>query len=356
MARKHRFVGALFHFWGSLAAAFLIFLFIAFEAYTLIIQFIDGAKALPPTFGNFPRNREKLANEKLRDEFSFAVVGDLHSRGTFAKIAEQLRGEPISFAVLVGDGVHKATESYHKHFRAEWTGGYALDFSVFYVVGNHDVDQQHFPLSRFEQLYGPSIFSFEYQNCLFVVLRILNKFYTNEESHQFLQKLIAEDAASQYRKIFVFMHIPPPISPDFRARRFEGENELISQLNELKPDYVFAGDYHGYARIKVKDTVYLISGGGGGHLVASKFGKFCHAMILRIGGDYVSERILYVKRASDLKHRLKRFALARFQPWLSRNQFIAAALNFLLLACLAGICRHLYKHFRTAKFKTAEST
>ena len=52
-----------------------------------------------------------------------------------------------------------------------------MAFPVFYVVGNHDVDAETFPISEFETNYGPTNFSFDYCGCLFIVLRILNEPY-----------------------------------------------------------------------------------------------------------------------------------------------------------------------------------
>lgn len=327
----------------------LLLLFVSFfclESYALLVHHFEGKKDLNHLSGNFPQNREKLCHEKLKDEFSFAIVGDTKGTGTFERIAEKIRNEPLSFLVFLGDFVHKGSEGEHNFFKAEYATEFSFPFPSFFVVGNHDIDSRNFPISRFEEVYGPSIFSFEYQECLFVVLRILNPPYSNKESLQLLEKLISEKTASHYRKTFVFMHIPPPISSDFKARSFDGSDEIILLIEKLKPDYVIAGDYHGYARITRKDTAYLVTGGGGAHLEEKKFGHFHHALVLRVTKNSVSEKILVVDRDEDLEDRIERFALASVYPWLRGNWFATAFLNSLVLAISIPLSKRVYQHMK----------
>lgn len=327
----------------------LLLLFVSFfclESYALLVHHFEGRRDLSHISGNFPQNREKLCHEKLKDEFSFAVVGDTKSSGTFEEIAAELGNEPLSFLVFLGDFVYKGSEGEHNFFKAEFATEFSFPFPSFFVVGNHDVDSRNFPISRFEEVYGPSIFSFEYQECLFVILRILNPPYTNGESLQFLKKLISENTSSRYRKTFVFIHIPPPVSSDFKARPFDGSDEIISLFEKLNPDYVIAGDYHGYARITRKDIVYLVTGGGGAHLEEKKFGRFHHALVLRVTKNGVSEKMLVVNRDETLEDGLERFALASVYPWLRGNWFATALLNSLVLAISILLSKRVYQHMK----------
>lgn len=316
--------------WKSILLV-LILLFFGFEIYTMFIQNYEGNIDLPQRTGNFAHVREMLAKEQQKDEFCFGVIGDTQSHGTFEQIAKELRSEPLSFAVFLGDFVRKGTEGNHNYFKSEYTTEFAFPFPTFFVVGNHDVDINNFPLSRFEEVYGPSIFSFEYQKCLFVVLRILNEPYSNEESLQFLEKLSSEKDLPNYNKIFVFMHIPPPISSDFSAREFKGSTEIISFIEKLKADYVIAGDYHGYARIAINNTVYLVTGGGGAHLEERKFGRFHHALVLKVTKDSISEKILMVNRKEELGDRIENFVLAYIYPWMRNNLLAVSFLNIIVM-------------------------
>jgi hypothetical protein len=330
--------------WGMLTVVLVILTLFVFELYVLIVQ-SEGDSPLPPLFGNFPRVRAILEKQPGKEEFLFAVVGDTQSTGTFERIVEELRKAPLDFAVLLGDCSYKGTESHHRYFRAECAEEYALPFPVFYVVGNHDVSVDEFPISRFEEVYGPSIFSFEYQGCLFLVLRILNKPFSNEESIEFLRSHLKREPG-KYRKRFVFMHIPPRISPDFKARQFAESEELVTLLDELDIDYVFTGDYHGYARVRLGNTTYIVSGGGGGHLDHDFFPQFHHAVVLRVGKDFISERIIPVSRDNDFEDRLEKLAITEVYPWVSQNWVGALVLNAVMLLVLIGFVRALLKNAR----------
>lgn len=136
-------------------------------------------------------------------------------------------------------------------------------------------------------------------------LRILPKPYSIELSLEFLRDLITQNPSKKYRYIFVFMHIPPHVSKEIRARRFEREDELIRLFNQLHPTYVIAGDYHGYRHFKQNEIIYLVSGGGGAKL---KHGEFHHAIIITVSNRGISEKIIVVKERKDLEDAVERFA------------------------------------------------
>jgi len=302
-------------------ALVIIFLLVSFTLYAQYTYYSETVANLNNKLGNFKWIRDRLSNQKRKEEFSFAIIGDTKGRGTFEEIANRLKKENLSFAVNLGDFVRKGTRYYHAWFRAEYAE-YAEEinflFPMFLVVGNHDVDLKEFPISQFEKMYGPTIFSFPYQGCLFVFLRILPRPYSIEPSLRFLRNLIAENPSKKYRYIFVFMHIPPPVSKEIRARRFEKEEELIRLLNQLHPTYVIAGDYHGYRHFEQNEIIYLVSGGGGAKLKKSKYGAFHHAIIITVSSRGISEKILIVEERKDLEDAIERFAIAEFCPILHR--------------------------------------
>jgi len=231
--------------------------------------------------------------------------------------------------------------------RAEFAKELATPFPVFYVVGNHDVDKKRFPISRFEKAYGPTNFSFDYNGDLFIVLRILPKPYSTKESLDFLESLLSA-RRGDYDKVFVFMHIPPPISSDFSARAFENPKRMVALFDKFKVDYVFAGDYHGYARVKVRNTVYLVTGGGGERIKKRKFGGFYHAMVIKVGPDSVSERILFVNRSADFEDTAEMNALAAVYPWLKKNRALSIILNIIILGLCFWAVRGFMRSIRTS--------
>jgi len=320
-----------------IAAAIILGAALAFQGYAIVVQ-RESHSPLPPRFGNFPANRAVLEGQTEKDEFIFAVVGDTRSVGTFERIAEDLKKRPLDFAVLLGDCSYGGTEEKHRYFRAECAEEYAMPFPVFYVVGNHDVSPDDFSISRFEQDYGPSIFSFEYQQCLFIVLRILDPPFSNEESIEFLRRFRGEPP-EKYRHRFVFMHIPPPVSSDFIARSFGEHEQTVQLFDELGVDYVFAGDYHGYARIKLRNTTYIVSGGGGAHLKEKKGRQFHHALVIRVGKDFVAEKFVHVSRVNDLEDRLEKLAIVDVWPWMAKHKALTTILDVLGLMLLLALLR-----------------
>ena len=297
--------------------ACLTVIFVIISVFTLYAQYIYYSETtidLKDKLGNFKWIRDRLSNETGKSEFSFAIIGDTKGRGTFEEIADKLKKENLSFAVDLGDFVKKGTEYYHAWFRAEYATEINFPFPMFMVVGNHDIDPIEFPISKFEQLYGPTIFSFPYQGCLFVFLRILPRPYSIEPSIAFLKKLILKNPSKKYRYIFVFMHIPPHVSKEIKARQFEKEDKLISLLAKLRPTYIIAGDYHGYAHFEQDEIIYLVSGGGGARLKRSQYGSFHHAIVITVSKNGISEKILMVKERKDVEDAIERFAIAKFYP------------------------------------------
>jgi hypothetical protein len=307
---------------------------LSFEIYVVAVQ-KEGDLPLPALFGNFPGVRGVLEKAPRKDHFSFAVIGDTVGLGTFEKISEQLRKLPLDFAVLLGDCAYKGTKFHHRYFRAECAEEYALPYPVFYVVGNHEVSVNHFPVSRFEETYGPSIFSFTYQDCLFVVLRTLDPPFNNADSIKFLKQL-KDQNPEKYRRRFVFMHIPPPISDSFVARHYSEWKELVALFKELAIDTVFSGDFHGYARVQYDGVNYVVTGGGGSPLDDDKTNikQFHHAVIVTVHPDHIAEQILYVPGHFELEDYLEKAALANVYPWMEQNRLAVIGANIFFLTVL----------------------
>ena len=310
--------------------AAIVILFFALEIFTILIR-NEGERPLPPMFGNFPENRAVL--EKVTDpgNFTFAVIGDTRSFGTFENIIEQLRIIPFDFGILLGDFAMKPTEADHKYFRAECLHEYALPVPLFFVAGNHDVNMQTFPIKRFEEFYGPSIFSFEYKQCLFIVLRILNPPFTNEESLKFLRSFKKEDIG-RYRHTFAFIHIPPPITIFSKAKDYPAADQLASIFDELGIDQVFAGDFHGWAQVVREKTTYTITGGGGAYLSSRELtNQFHHAMLIHVASNTIQSRIIYAPHVEKIDDHLENFAITMFWPWMQKNSNFLIFLNLMAL-------------------------
>jgi len=321
----------------------MLLLVLVIEGYTLITVYTEANAALPETFGNFERVRALLKTDNQRETFSFAVAGDTQGTGTFEKLAGLLKEEPISFLVLLGDCVRNGRSGFHQYLRAELAEELRMSYPTFYVVGNHDVSKDEFSISRFEEMYGPTNFSFDYQGCLFIVLRILDKpRYSTEESLVFLESILTA-CRRDYNKVFVFMHIPPPVSADFTARQFEHSDRFIALCKKFKVDYVIAGDYHGYARVQRGNTVYLVTGGGGAHLEKKKPGAFHHVVLITVGPQAVSERILFTRRAEEFEDIMECWAIAEVYSWMTKNVWATITMNLVIVCCCTFVIRRLLR-------------
>ena len=332
---------------GYLLLLVMLLSVLCVEVYAVLTVYTEGNTPLPATFGNFERVRGLLKTDSQREHFSFAVVGDIQGTGTFERLAGLLKNEHISFLVLLGDCVRNGRSGYHQYFRAELAKELHMSCPTFYVVGDHDVikdvKKDEFSISRFEEVYGPSIFSFEHEGCLFIVLRILDKRrYSTEESLVFLESVLSA-SRRDYRKVFVFMHIPPPVSADFVARQFENPDKFVSLCDTFKVDYVIAGDYHGYARVERGDTVYLVTGGGGGHLEREKPGAFHHAVLITVGPQAISERILAVGRDEELEDMIERWAIAEVYPLMRKHVRTTILLNLVIICCCVLVFHRFLK-------------
>ncbi len=333
---------------GRIGCLAIIAVLFAFEGYVLCINHFEGGTPLPPNFGNHPAVIRMLTDQKKKEAFRFAVAGDTKSIGTFERIAEKLRTEPLDFAVLLGDVAYNGTEAFHRLLRAE-IKEYKLEVPTFYIIGNHDVEPATFPVRRFEEIYGPGIFSFVYQDCLFIGLRILDEPYSNQESIDFLTHL-ASGPTDSFRHKFVFMHIPPPISSDFHARSFTGGAKLVALFNKLQVDYVFAGDFHGYARTRFGSTNYLVSGGGGARLKNKRHTQFHHAVVVTVSQDRVSERIIQVDKSDDFEDALEKLAIGEVYPWLIKYRLLVVPANAILLVIFCGMFYTLRKYYKNESY------
>ena len=311
-----------------------IFVVLGIQIYSIMVSPINAQASLPALFGNTQSVVDALTAVPSAERFSFAVVGDTRSHGTFKRIARAIRKEDPNFVVLLGDCVFTGKPQEHVYFQNEYLHDINFPCPTFYIVGNHDVCEDSFSVDAFEKTYGPSNFSFEYGGCLFIALRILDPPYSNRESLAYLRSFSRQKLATHKHR-FLMMHIPPPVSPLFKARSYPEANELTALIDTLGIDYVLAGDFHGYCRTNAGNADYIVTGGGGAKLKQNFGPQFHHAVMLHVGKEFVSERILRVAPTKEFGKKLKRAAIVEIEPFL-RNHFLPVCLADALLI-LIGI-------------------
>jgi predicted phosphodiesterase len=292
---------------------------------------------LPENFGNFERVRAALPPSDPGKPFTFVVVGDSRSKGTFEGLSADIDKAHAAFVVNLGDWVDDGTPAQHAYFRLESTE-YNIASPFFFVPGNHDVDPRNYSLDQFEAHYGPRNFSFVYNDCIFIFISHLDTRFSNQGSLDYLRSMDREKLDG-YRKRFVFMHIPPGISPDVKARHTDDEEEFVRLFEELHVDYVVAADFHGYNRTQLRGVDYIVTGGGGAHLHESRGQQFHHAIALTVGPDFVSERIIPAAARFDVEDWLEMNAVVQIGPFIFAHLPLAALLNVLAAVALRwGFC------------------
>jgi len=300
------------------------------QCYALLATHQARKSTLPDNFGNFDRVREKLSHTVSDVPFTFVVVGDTRSKGTFELLAQEINAANPAFIVMLGDWVDAGCKAWHDYFRSECRE-YGFLAPVFFAPGNHDVDPVTYPLETFEREYGPRNFSFVYNDSLFVFISHLDGRFSNQDSLNYLRSLAGQDIG-KYRKRLVFMHIPPWVSQDIKERHTEDEVELMHILEEMHIDYAIAADYHGYNRTLRGGVEYVVTGGGGASLHESVGPQFHHAIALSIGIDMVSERIIPIRARTHLGDWLELNCVVHVGPALFSHLSAFLAANTLVVA------------------------
>ena len=325
----------------ALAMVIIVALLLGFEVFAIAIVHVEGQTDLPENYGNFQPNIDALEQQSQKEQFSFAVVGYIEESGTFETLCDELRDEPLSFMVMLGDIVLECGKDNHAFFRSECAKKYRLPFPVFIVAGNRDVaydemepDIGKVSFNDFEEMYGSRNFSFEYNECLFIGLCILPPPYSTRNSIEFLESTLAEKRKDN-QKVFVFMHVSPVLQPDTVTPSFENAQEFVDIISKYQVDYVISAHYHGYIKTEYGGAIYLVSGGGGGDLDETKtFDGLYHAIVLAVGHESVSEKVVFAREITDISGGVKRFARAELYPFLIRHPALTIVENLVLICVI----------------------
>jgi len=305
-----------------------------------------GPVAVPETFGNTAVKIDRLlqAAAPATAAFTFAVAGDIKSYGTFERFAERLRGEPLAFMTILGDATGTGTPGYHAYLRREIAGEWRLPFPVFYVVGNHDISSTDYTLAQWEADYGPSLFAFEFRDCLFIGLRTMDPPYPTAASLAFLEATL-KTKREHSRRTFVFLHSPPRIEGCHGNDGFVDDADFRDLCRTYKVDYVFGGDYHGYQRITEGPTVYQTIGTGGAHL-RDPYLTAHLVLLVTVGPDRVQEQLVSSPPVVDIADVIEQAAVTDVYPFMHRHWIAMAAVNAVLAMALGLAIRALIARFR----------
>ena len=169
-----------------------------------------------------------------------------------------------AFVVHLGDIVHPLPlEDTHREAIDLAHGVYRrLRHPIHFVPGNHDVGDKPNSFvavpavaeenySVYEDAWGPSFYSYDVEECHFVVLdtQLLNSGLEREHRQRVWAESDLQAAASRGLRIFVFTHYPPFVRDRHENEHYDNLGEparswLLDLLQQHRVEAVFSGHVH----------------------------------------------------------------------------------------------------------------
>ncbi len=317
---------------------------------------VDEHELLP-----FPENLNNATAKAMvemddvphEDGFSFVLVGDVNAgMETFENILEKVKTEKhIQFLMLLGDCVSSDSRGKHQYFQGEFveTG---VKWPTFVIAGNNDIGSQ-FTMNDFEKEYGPANFYFEFQSNLFIGLgTIVDENDPKRDNAYEFVKWVLETRRDRNKHVFVFSHYFPGTPAGVPSVPFEDSERFIKLYEKWKVNYAISGHFHRYITSENNGVEYIVSGGGGGSLDSKisvqqgydDVGRFHHAIIFRVKGDSIAERVLMVESAGFLATKLEdmeRICLVDIFPFVKKHPWVSYVADGLFVVLL-GISAYLF--------------
>jgi Icc-related predicted phosphoesterase len=232
------------------------------------------------------QSESKVAGQRL---FTFAIIADSHVTEEEASaiggydvdtvrlgaarsryVVQELNRLAPDFVVHLGDITHPepgtpAYEDSAERFHRVYDD---LTCPLYLVPGNHDIGEKAFPgeplfeqyaqrtvndamIAEYERHFQAQYFSFEHEDCLFVVMNgmIVNSgLACEDEQRVWLEGLLT---ANRDRRIFVFSHYPPYLSHADEPGHYDATDEpgrswLLGLLEQHQVEAYWAGHVHNF--------------------------------------------------------------------------------------------------------------
>ncbi len=206
-----------------------------------------------------------------QEEFSFAVLSDLHSDVEF--LSKALKTEAVrksSFLALLGDNLsHAAGREALYEGVLDPVKKSCPELPLVFVRGNHEqlgiYASEYFNVMGHRS--GRSYYSFTYGKVFFIVLDggndktddVGGALFSNremlEEERIFLEKTVE---SGSYRKAscrIVLLHIPP-VAPEDGAEQFIYRMLEPLHKSEIKPDVMLSGHVHRYLHLEKNSSAF----------------------------------------------------------------------------------------------------
>lgn len=219
--------------------------------------------------------------DKGQLQFSFGVITDTHIRapegdmsspfpvnekanGRARYASQLLAAQNPSFTVHLGDMVHPlpSMPAFDSACKEALRLFQPLQPKLYFMPGNHDVGDKPMPgspantsdtasIEKYSEHFGPSYFSFDHDDILFIILNssLINT-QTSEEEQQreWLESLLS---ATTVPRIFLFSHYPPYIHNPAEEEHYDniaqpGREWLLELVKQNSIELVLSGHVHHY--------------------------------------------------------------------------------------------------------------
>lgn len=234
-------------------------------------------------------------------DFQFAVLGDTAGEArTFRKLLRRIEKEKPIFLAHCGDIVLTGKRKEYQGLLNSLT---RLHSPIFLTPGNRDI--LWWGRVVFEELFGPTYYSFDYRNAHFVFLDNAG----GRIDYQQMQWL--EDDLSHNRRpyTFLFMHLPPfdPRPDKFSSMTSQPNADWLMHLaTKYRVSRVFASHIQGYFRVERDGGIYIITAVGkklpkrkaeGENKVEAEEEDVYspHYLLINIGKEGITERVEHLE-------------------------------------------------------------
>lgn len=227
-----------------------------------------------------------LAANDAAEDFHFVVVSDRtghHRPGVFRDAMGRINLLEPAFVVSVGDLIEGYTDD-PKRLQTEWDEieGYVANLRqpFFYAAGNHDMSNEVMA-KTWQRRFGPSWYSFEYKDVLFLVLNSetfamvhdprngVPGPFTHADQMAWIEKTLKDNPSPRWTVVLIHQ-------PLWDSKRVHGDWQKVETWLADRPHTVFAGHHHTYVKHQRNDASYitLATTGGGSPMRGASYGEF----------------------------------------------------------------------------------
>lgn len=236
--------------------------------FSLLMAFLSGCTAKSGVGTRYEESAVMAApslsvNLPHPDQFTFAIVGDLHigtDTARFSRILTQSKGEGDAFIILLGDIVDKGEV---KSFTAltQALAAVSMQNAFLPVIGNHDVFDEGW--LHYKTVFGASHYAITVGNCRFIALDTADGTVGEDQFH-WLEEELSKPSVTH---TFLLSHYLPTIPGQRTYLRLANEMEALKLMKLAERTSVRAwlgAHYHSYIHERIENVDYIVAGGGGG--------------------------------------------------------------------------------------------